>query len=311
MTRRSGADHTRHDIDRFTSALYCTEWDIRLIHEDGSHPLLRSPSRIELVAPPYIAFLRAKNAEGYNVIGRPVTTRLMLIDDLNKEALAMMQCNGLVPVAIIETSPGNFQAWIELSPRRGTAPDEALATECARIAARRYGGDMGAARAMQLGRLPGLRNKKTKHRDASGGSPLVRVGHLETRLQPISRGAELLIQEAARNLTTSQAKPKARAAPCALQSSATALAYDMTLHEAAAIYASAHETVLAKRYAADPTDRSRVDFAIAVHLIRSFGFEPRYVAAVIFHGSPKAAERVEDARWNYAFTTAVRAAGMN
>ena len=73
---------------------------------------------------------------------------LVLVDDLNAEAVNRMGENGLLPAALIETSPANYQAWIKLSEKPISAElRKALAQEFAR----QYGGDTASADAQHYG----------------------------------------------------------------------------------------------------------------------------------------------------------------
>src|SRR5262249_7619613 len=73
-------------------------------------------------------------------------------DDLDRETVDRLHTEGFSPSALVETSPGNFQAWLKHSqPLEGR-----LATLAARILADRFDADPSAAGWMRYGRLPGL-----------------------------------------------------------------------------------------------------------------------------------------------------------
>jgi hypothetical protein len=62
---------------------------------------------------------------------------LTLLDDLTQEKVAHLFRDGFEPTAVVETSPGNFQAWLKHSrvlPQR-------LSTFAAKTLAERFGGD--------------------------------------------------------------------------------------------------------------------------------------------------------------------------
>jgi hypothetical protein len=71
----------------------------------------------------------------------------------------------------VETSPGNFQAWLK-HPR--TLPRE-ISTRAARELAGRFGGDRGAADWRHFGRLAGFTNRKEKYVSDDGLYPFVRL----------------------------------------------------------------------------------------------------------------------------------------
>jgi hypothetical protein len=120
-----------------------------------------------------LPWLRHQNREGRNIYVRPKGEHhLSLVDDLTGRAVLAMKERGFNPAIIVETSPGNFQAWVKhpeaLSRREGTATARALAEK--------FGGDRGAADWRHFGRLAGFTNRKTKYLDASIGLyPFVRL----------------------------------------------------------------------------------------------------------------------------------------
>src|SRR5271165_3021168 len=60
-----------------------------------------------------LLWLRRENLNRGHIYVRPSGPHeLSLVDDLAAEALARMKAEGFAPAAVIETSPGNFQAWL-------------------------------------------------------------------------------------------------------------------------------------------------------------------------------------------------------
>jgi hypothetical protein len=120
-----------------------------------------------------IGWLRHQNRDGRNIYVRPKGEHnLSLIDDLTLDAVAALTPTGFAPALVVETSPGNYQAWLkhseQLSKEEGTAAARALAE--------RFGGDQGAADWRHFGRLAGFTNRKQKYRDsATGLYPFVKV----------------------------------------------------------------------------------------------------------------------------------------
>ena len=82
-----------------------------------------------------------------------------------------MKAEGFSPAVVVETSPGNFQAWLK-HPRQ--LPRE-LSTLAARKFAKDFGGDRGAADWRHFGRLSGLTNRKPKYMAETGLFPYVRL----------------------------------------------------------------------------------------------------------------------------------------
>lgn len=120
-----------------------------------------------------IAWLRHENRDGRNIYIRPNGEHnLSLVDDLKAEALVEMERTGFTPAVVVETSPGNFQAWLKHSDQLS----KEMGTAAARALAEKFGGDRGAADWRHYGRLAGFTNRKNKHCDESTGLyPFVKV----------------------------------------------------------------------------------------------------------------------------------------
>jgi hypothetical protein len=59
-----------------------------------------------------IPWMRLQNLQGRNIYVRPHGEHdLTMVDDLKRESLDRMFTSGFKPAVIVETSPGNFQAW--------------------------------------------------------------------------------------------------------------------------------------------------------------------------------------------------------
>jgi hypothetical protein len=116
-----------------------------------------------------LLWLRRENLNRGQVNVRPSGAHgLSLVDDLKAGALARLKAEGFEPAAVVETSPGNFQAWL----KHGEMLDEAVSTRAAKLLAERYGGDLGSADWRHFGRLAGFTNPKPNRRLASGYSRL-------------------------------------------------------------------------------------------------------------------------------------------
>ncbi len=60
-----------------------------------------------------IKWLRHENAKGAHIYIRSAGAhRLSLIDDLTAEAIERLKAEGVEPSVVVETSPNNFQAWL-------------------------------------------------------------------------------------------------------------------------------------------------------------------------------------------------------
>jgi hypothetical protein len=134
-----------------------------------------------------ISWLRLQNAQGRNIYIRPQGEHnLTLIDDLKRDAIERMKREGFQPALVVETSPGNFQAWLR-HPER--LPKD-VGTAAARALADRFDGDKKAADWRHFGRLAGFTNRKLKYQGTDGRFPFVRM----------IEGAGSIYQEASRFL---------------------------------------------------------------------------------------------------------------
>jgi hypothetical protein len=117
-----------------------------------------------------IPWLRLKNGRGRNIYIRPSGEhRLTLIDDIGWRTIGRLKEEGFQPAIIVETSPGNFQAWLN----HGEVLPKELSTLAARLLARRFLGDPASADWRHYGRLAGFTNRKEKYRRENGLYPFV------------------------------------------------------------------------------------------------------------------------------------------
>src|SRR5437764_1254993 len=131
-------------------------------HSSPKHPNSR----------PGISLLKDRNAHGSHTYIRPSGEhRFTTLGDLSESSLAMLSADGFNPCAVVETSAGNFQAWLK-HPR--TFP-QLLGTFAAQTLAERYDADPSAADWRRFGRLPGFTNCKPKYRRSDGLFPFVRL----------------------------------------------------------------------------------------------------------------------------------------
>src|SRR4029077_13048300 len=105
------SDITRSQVRRQLAAMACDYFDIGILRADGRMLLreARTASQIEEAMPR----LRRENARGSHIFVRPHGAHaLSLVDDLGVEAIARMMDGGFQPAVVTETSPGNFQVWL-------------------------------------------------------------------------------------------------------------------------------------------------------------------------------------------------------
>jgi RepB DNA-primase from phage plasmid len=148
-----------------------------------------------------VSWLRHQNREGRNIYIRPKGEHdLSMVDDLTTGAVSAMKETGFNPAVIVETSPGNFQAWLK-HPERIS---KELSTAAARALAEKFDGDRGAADWRHFGRLAGFTNRKAKYLDASTGLyPYVRLIEATGSVYP---GAERFLAGVKEDLERRQAE---------------------------------------------------------------------------------------------------------
>jgi len=134
-----------------------------------------------------IPWLRLKNGRGRNIYIRPSGEhRLTLLDDIGWRTVGRLKEEGFEPAVIVETSPGNFQAWLN----HGEVLPKELSTFAARLLARRFLGDPASADWRHYGRLAGFTNRKEKYRRENGLFPFVLLHEASGR--PYRRAPEFL-----------------------------------------------------------------------------------------------------------------------
>jgi hypothetical protein len=161
-------DRTLVAVERMLGALDAPAYDIGILSDRGMLPGL-SNLPAETVRS-RLSLLKAHNARGEHIYIRPAGEhRFTVLDDLNANSVARLASDGLGPCAVVETSVGNFQAWLK---HDGVYPTP-LSTFIAQTLARRYGADPSAADWRRFGRLPGFTNCKPKYRKSNGLYPYV------------------------------------------------------------------------------------------------------------------------------------------
>jgi len=92
-----------------------------------------------------LLWLRRENLNRGHIYVRPAGVHgLSLVDDLKADTFLRMKADGFAPAAVVETSPGNFQAWLKHGEvldeaaargRRSCSPNAMVATRAARTGA--------------------------------------------------------------------------------------------------------------------------------------------------------------------------------
>ena len=272
---------TRHAIHRQLAAMPNELYLIRLIHQGTGRPSAgeRLWTATLLTSGGPISFLRGRNREGCDVFIHPYAERrnagyiLVDLDRADTQILHAMRAHGHEPCVVLQTSPGNLQAWIHVS----AGPLEpAVATAIGRTLARIYRGDPASTDWRHLGRLAGFTNQKPQRRRPGGYAPWVRLLHAQAGLA--TQGASL-VQAAERQLAD-------RTAPTAGSDSPSLDPPDPSLAPSAAteIYRVwLHRLRIPQRF--PHPDWSIADKWIAKELLRC-GTPHTQVQAILQLGSP-------------------------
>jgi hypothetical protein len=161
----------------------CELFEFGVLGQDG-RMLLRTGWSAEQIDTA-LGWFRRENARGAHIFVRPHGVHaLNLVDDLSAETIPRMADAGFQPAAVVETSPGNFQVWLN---HGRTLFDRTFSTHAAKELARRFGGDPSSADWRHFGRLAGFTNQKPKRRLQTGLPPFVRLHECEGRTYTAAR----------------------------------------------------------------------------------------------------------------------------
>jgi hypothetical protein len=161
-------DRTRNAVERMLAALNAPAYDLGILSERGMLPGLSNLTAAGSFS--RLPLLKAHNARGAHIYIRPAGEhRFTVLDDLTEDSVARLTGDGFEPCAVVETSLGNFQAWLKHDDVYPTP----LSTFIAQALAKRYGADLSAADWRRFGRLPGFTNCKPKYRKSDGLYPYV------------------------------------------------------------------------------------------------------------------------------------------
>jgi RepB DNA-primase from phage plasmid len=180
-------DMTESAVRNMLTAIEAPLYDVGVLSDRGMLPGLDGiPAAAVLDR---LALLKYRNARGSHIYIRPSGEhRFTTLDDLGKTSLASLSADGFTPCAVVETSTGNFQAWLK-HPR---VFPKLLSTFAAQTLAARYDADPSAADWRRFGRLPGFTNCKPKYRKENGLFPFVRLKSHSGKQYPM---AEVFAQE--------------------------------------------------------------------------------------------------------------------
>lgn len=283
-------DRTAHAVQKQIQALGPGPFEVGIRDSATGRMMNRHWSSDELTHS--LPWLKRMNAQGDDIYLRPAGEHpYVLVDDLNSTWLQQMTQAGFEPAAVIETSPGNFQAWVRLD-------DTPVAPEVrhfvARHLAQQFHGDVNSADSRHYGRLAGFTNQKPQHRTEAGHSPYVLAhacsGHVARAVQQLKAPFEQ--QRAAQDQKT-----RLEAIQKAIEPRRD--------HDPAQEYLRQAKRLLA-RYGPS-ADYSRIDWMIAKDMAKSGHFTQNDIAHVLRAHSPHVEERKTGHVQDYAERTAQRA----
>jgi hypothetical protein len=163
-------DRTESTVRHMLAAIEAPLYDVGVLGNRGMLPGLDAiPGCAVLERLPLLKF---HNVRGSHIYIRPSGEhRYTVLDDLDQASVVRLSADGFEPCAVVETSAGNFQAWL----RQAAILPRLLGTFAAQTLAARYSADPSAADWRRFGRLPGFTNCKPKYRKPDDLFPFVRL----------------------------------------------------------------------------------------------------------------------------------------
>ena len=105
-------DKTEQTVRKTLAAVDAPCYDIGILTDQGMFPRMDALTASQCMN--RLRYLKYRNAHGAHIYFRPSgERRFTLLDDLNQTAISTLTAEGFEPCAIIETSPGNYQAWLK------------------------------------------------------------------------------------------------------------------------------------------------------------------------------------------------------
>jgi len=129
-------DRVEITVRNMLTAIEAPLYDIGVLSDRGMLPGLDGiPAETVLAR---LSLLKKRNARGSHIYIRPSGEhRYTALDDLSEISLARLAADGFLPCAVVETSAGNFQAWLKHS----VIFPKLLSTFAAQTLASRYDAD--------------------------------------------------------------------------------------------------------------------------------------------------------------------------
>ena len=183
-------DRTEATVRNMLAAIEAPLYDVGVLSDRGMLPGLDGITGSGLIE--RLSLLKYRNARGSHIYIRPSSEhRYSVLDDLSETSLAKLTADGFTPCAVIETSAGNFQAWL----KHPAIVPKLLGTFAAQTLAVRFAADPSAADWRRFGRMPGFTNCKPKYKQGGGLFPFVRLKSFSGEQYPM---AEAFVEEITR-----------------------------------------------------------------------------------------------------------------
>ena len=296
-TPQASPDRSLEAIEKQITALNVPRFEVGIREAKTGQMMNREWSRAELIEA--LPWLKRMNAKGNDIYIRPAGEHgLVLVDDLKPDVLDQMKQDGYQPAATIETSPGNYQAWVKFSDQ-AQPPD--VRCFAAQGLAKKYGGDMNSADSRHYGRLAGFTNQKPQH-TRDGRQPYVLAHDCSgTTIQNAPEVLQRVLEAMDRMRVRKESKKRLEALKTALPE------HDGSADPVKEYQRQAHRLI--QRYGED-IDFSRLDWMIAQDMAKSGRFAVEGIEQGIRECSPHVESRKVGHIENYAKRTAEKAWNM-
>src|SRR6202453_544496 len=107
-------NRTELTVRKMLAAIDAPLYDVGVLSDRGMLPGLDGISADAVLD--RLSLLKYRNVRGSHIYIRPSGEhRFTALDDLNEVSLAKLSADGFEPCAVVETSAGNFQAWLKHS----------------------------------------------------------------------------------------------------------------------------------------------------------------------------------------------------
>ena len=201
-------DYTLEAVQRQLKSMRCERYEAMLRNEAGGQVCRRRDLTAGDVFKA-VPWFKRQNRNGWHIYIQPspdLGRALILVDDIDMAGLEALTAHGYAPACTVETSPKNFQAWIDLGP--APMPD-AERRAVSKMLADAVNGDPCSVGAIHMGRLAGFTNRKPKYQDASGRYPFVLCRSSSGGVCPRAQEARAWAKQVVALETAQKPKPSA------------------------------------------------------------------------------------------------------